>query len=631
LGGNEIMKKGLSCIIIGFLLITIIPIENDQALSTSQSLTGDIYIESIHPIQVIEDADTLVTNKATVVRLIVQSTFPDEVRADIEITYDFGTKTLIEDGGGSTGVKFAPGTNKIYVPGGPAIPAHSLPWHPGDFLRWTNTGFDSLIKAKLDPDDSLEETDETNNEITSGAIRVANAPQLRVLYLPIAFPGDEDWEVPSHIMRNQREFMVDIFPLAESDLVFQPGPLWRFSITPSGTGIARKNWIYEVVAYPIACTARIMGFHRVIICDEGYAGGCAIGMIKKPQLREPVILTPYSGYTDLVAHELGHTYYLWHPFDIGPPVYTSKRFDVKDQEYNRTMDVFMDYSDGSTWIDKGRYDHNPKILISEGCYSWNLMDQLTEDPPTYSCIMVHGILRDDGTITLNHSWYTIEAIPDVPQQIIKGSQNEDYYFIMFLNENQQIISQFPFVASFNYITHDDKTEQLKNAVTDALPFVFNIPEVEGTRLIQIQDADGQVLAEREVTLNSPNVQVTHPNGGEEFKIGDKINIEWNAQDQDQDTLRYTLAFSNDSGENWIPMAFDIKETSFEWNTFDQSEGEYLIKVIASDGVNIGEDISDGGFSLPRTKVKTYPLVIRILERLISQFPLLEQILSYLKL
>jgi hypothetical protein len=150
--------------------------------------------------------------------------------------------------------------------------------------------------------------------------------------------------------------------------------------------------------------------------------------------------------------------------------------------------------------------------------------------------------------------------------------------------------------------------------------------VEGTRFIQIQDADGQVLAERMVSYNSPNVQIIHPNGGEEFKVGDKIDIEWEGYDQDQDTLRYTLAYSNDSGQNWIPLAFDIKDTFFEWNTFDQGTGEYLIKVIASDGVNVGEDISDGKFTIPRSKIKEHIGITPIFEKLIFQFPILMRLL-----
>lgn len=648
-------KKGLSCIIIGFLLITIMPIGNEQAISTTRILAGDIYIESIQPIQVVEDADTLVTNKATVVRVIVQSTFTEEVISPIKITYDFGTKTFIEDGVVGNPLVIAPGTNTIYVPGGPAIPGIPSTWNPYGFLKWTNTGYDGLLKAELDPDNNLEETDETNNEKLHGPIRVANSPMVKVLYVPVAFPGDEDWTVSSTTIYKQKKFMLETYPLAETDLNFHPGPLWRFSVSPSGSGYAFTNWLFEVVAYPIACTSCIMGYNRVLIFTDLLLGGSgvAIGILRTPEIRETVVISRYSIDDDLVAHELGHTYYLWHPHDLGPAVFTAESYNVEEQEYGETMDTFMSYRDDPTWIDKGRYDHNPKMQLLPGTYhypgdpevgfapkdvyfsastwSWNLMDQLTENPPTYSCIMVNGLLRDDGTVTLNHSWYKIEAVPDVPQQIIGGTQNEEHYFILFLNDNQQIISTFPFKASFNYVTHNDKTDELEDAVTETVPFIFNIQEVEGTRYIQIQNADGLVLAEREVTHNSPDVQVFYPNGGEEFRVGDIINIEWEGHDQDQDTLRYTLAFSNDSGENWIPMAFDIKETSFEWNTFDQSEGEYLIKVIASDGVNVGEDISDGGFFLPKTKVKTYPSIIRVLEKLIGQFPLLEHILSYLKL
>jgi len=642
-------KKVLSFIIMGLLLIILIPIGNELAISTSRTLSGDIYIESIEPIQVIEDADTLVTNKETVVRLVVESTFSEEIYTDIEITYDFGTKTFLE----TNFVVFAPGTNTIYIPGGPAIPGWPHTWNPHGFLKWTNTGYDGLLKAELDPDNDLEETDETNNEIFNAPIKVANAPMLKVLYLPVAFPGDENWNVSLKIY-DQKKFMLKTYPLAESDLNFYSGPLWRFSERPSGSEHEFKNSFLELVAYPISCTARIMGFDRVCIFTDLWprGAGIAIGFLRTPEIREPVVISRYLTDDDLVAHELGHTYYLWHPHDLGPAVFTAESYDVKKQEYKEAMDTFMSYRDYPTWIDKGRYDQNPKTQLLPGAYhypgdpvvgidpkdvslststwSWNLMDQLTEDPPTYSCIMVHGLLRDDGTITLNHSWYKFEAVPDDPQQKLGGIQNEEQYYIIFLNDNQQIISTFPFKASFTYVTHNDKTDELEDAVTDTVPFIFNIKEVEGTRFIKIENADGLVLAEQEVTQNSPEVQVIYPNGGEQFKVGDIINIKWEANDQDQDTLRYTLAFSNDSGENWIPMAFDIKETSFDWNTFDRSKGKYLIKVIASDGVNVGEDISDGEFILPKTKVKTYPSIIRVLKKLIGQFPLLEEMLSYLK-
>jgi len=653
-------KKGLSYFIIGILLITLIPIENEQAIPATKVLSGDIYIESIEPIQVIEDSDTLVTNKPTVLRVSVQSTFTTIIFIEIEITYDFGTKTYLDKGQPSKGIHLSEGLNTIYLPGGPVYPGWGTTWdHPEGFFKWTNTGYDGLIKVVLDPDDEIVEIDETNNEkFIYSPIRVANAPMVKILYVPIAFPGSEDWTVDDLTINTQKWFMLRTYPIARTDLRFEAGPLWRFSLSPP-VGEGLKNWLYEVVAYPIACTTRIMGYQRVIICWDKLASGygLAIGMLRNPEIREPVVVSSSMPNKDLVGHEIGHTYYLWHPHDLGPPVFTDECFYVSKQEYGETLDVFMSYRDDPTWIDKGRYDGDPKTLLPAGNYhfpgdpeiemepydyyipvsswQWNLMDQLTIDPTIYSCIMVHGLLRDDGTITLNHSWYRIEAVPDAPQQPIKHPQNEENYFIIFLNDNNQVISTFPFSASFNYVTHDDKTGLLENAVTDTIPFIFNIKEVEGTRLIQIQNADGQILAEREVTQNSPNVQVIYPNGGEEFKVGDKINIEWEAYDQDQDTLGYTLAYSNNSGETWIPIAFDIKETSFEWNTFDQSKGNYLIKVIASDGVNVGEDISDESFILPKTKAKNHLSLIRVLEILIGQLLLLErfpnafQILRYI--
>lgn len=643
-------KKELSFIIIGILLITIVPIENEQAISSTKTLTGDLYIDSFEPIQVTEDADTLVTNKATVVKVIVQSTFTEDVASSIKITYDFGTKTFIEDAGVGLSLVISPGTNTIYVPGGPAIPGTPYTWNPYGFFKWTNTGYDGLLEAELDPDNYLEETNETNNEKLHAPIKVANAPMVKVLYVPVAFPGDEKWTVSISTIYEQKKFMLKTYPLAETDLNFQKGSLWRFSVRPSGSSHAFTNSLFELVAYPIACSSRIMGYNRVLIFTDLLlsGNGVAIGILRTPEIREPVVISRYSIDDDLVAHELGHTYYLWHPHDLGPAVFTAESYNLKEQEYGETVNTFMSYRDAPTWIDKGRYDSNPKTQLLPGTYhypgdpemeidpkdvyfsastwSWNLMDQLTENPPTYSCIMVNGLLRDDGTVSLNHSWYKIEAVPDVPQQKIGGTQNEEQYFILFLNDNQQIIGTFPFKASFNYVTHNDKTDELEDAMTDTVPFIFNIQEIEGTRNIQIQNSDGMVLTEREVTQNSPTVEVTYPNGGEKFKVGDIINIEWVGNDQDQDSLRYTLAFSNDSGENWIPMAFDIKETSFEWNTFDQSQGKYLIKVIASDGVNVGEDVSDGAFSLPRTKTSSNTLLQKMFEQFSNILPQLRYLL-----
>jgi len=148
---------------------------------------------------------------------------------------------------------------------------------------------------------------------------------------------------------------------------------------------------------------------------------------------------------------------------------------------------------------------------------------------------------------------------------------------------------------------------------DSVPFVYRIEWKEGTKKIELQDKDGNVLASREVSPNKPEIKVLHPNGGEVFAKGEKIKIRWETSDKDNDVLTCSLAISQD-GENWLPIDIDIKANEYELNTIGLKEGEYLIKVRTTDGVNTAEDVSDGMFSIklapekPKTQTH-YPVLI----------------------
>lgn len=620
-------KKKLTTIISGILLLTMIPINTETALSTTNPLSGDLLINTIEPIQVVQDTNILVRSKMTVIRLMIYSSFPTQVKPLIKITYDFGTKTFLEDGPLVSGVEIEPGYNTVYVPGGPVDLGST--WDPHGFLKWINTGLDSSLKAEIDPTNKIDETIETNNiKYIDSPITVADAPMLRYLFVPVVFLGEEDSIIPKSLIDEQKKFILATYPLADNDLFCYQTTPWHISFDP-GLEIKDINWLYEVVVYPIMCVSHIMGYERVIICLKKPFGasGIAIGMLRTPEMREPVVIhQPDLGYMEnLCAHEIGHTYYLWHPHDIGPPVYTDIKYDLDEQEYGEIANTSMSYRDPPWWIDKGRYDSDTKTIIPPSEYlpvatlRWNLADQLTEDPPTYTCIMVHGIIRNTGTISLNFSWFRGEAVPDLPK--LNRAENDELYQIVLLNADNQVLSTFPFTVSFSYATHDDLTGELETAETDAMSFMFNILDNAAARYIQIQDENSQVIAEREITQNKPTVEVTYPNGGEKFKIGEKIIVQWNAFDQDQDTLRYTLAYSYDNGETWLPINFDIKDNSYEWNTYGLSKGKYLIKVIANDGINSGEDVSDGPFTIPKNKpinkVK-YPSLFEILKILINK-------------
>jgi len=148
---------------------------------------------------------------------------------------------------------------------------------------------------------------------------------------------------------------------------------------------------------------------------------------------------------------------------------------------------------------------------------------------------------------------------------------------------------------FYYI---DNNGNLTTAESDAVSFIFNIPFASGVASIEIRNATDHVLASKTVTPSSPEVNVTYPDGGEALTAGINYEISWTGFDLDGDDLAYTLAYSEDGGENWVPLAIDLNQASYFWDTsYLQKGSDYLIKVIATDGVNTGEDVSDSTFTV----------------------------------
>lgn len=97
-----------------------------------------------------------------------------------------------------------------------------------------------------------------------------------------------------------------------------------------------------------------------------------------------------------------------------------------------------------------------------------------------------------------------------------------------------------------------------------------------------------IIEERNRTANTPNVTVTFPNGGEFFN-NDIINIIWNANDADDDTLFYAVLLSTDNGADYNTIIFDHNTTSFNVSSNDLSDCTLCrIKVLATDGVNTNE-------------------------------------------
>ena len=112
----------------------------------------------------------------------------------------------------------------------------------------------------------------------------------------------------------------------------------------------------------------------------------------------------------------------------------------------------------------------------------------------------------------------------------------------------------------------------------------------------------KILNTISISPNKPVVTVTYPNGGEVLS-GEQI-ISWDATDADGDVLVYDILYSEDRGNKWYAIAVDIDKNSLVWDTTRApSTSEALVRVMATDGVNMGQDDSDFVFTISEKSPK----------------------------
>ena len=61
-------------------------------------------------------------------------------------------------------------------------------------------------------------------------------------------------------------------------------------------------------------------------------------------------------------------------------------------------------------------------------------------------------------------------------------------------------------------------------------------------------------------------------------------VSWVATDPNSDEVRYTLSIRSGAGQPWVPLAKDLTEATYEWDTRRVPDGRYEVKVEASDAL-----------------------------------------------
>jgi hypothetical protein len=592
--------------------------------------TGDLSIASAVVVQVVPEPRGIVVNKSASVCLTVVSSFTERVLANISLTYNRGNSTYVETGPNGTGVPLDPGINTVFVPGGNCT-AHPLNWtsYPA-VLIWNSTGIDSTVMAEVDVDDSIAETDEANNAFVMSPIDVWMPRTLRILVVPIC-----NAEYRDRLGRGPAAFSLDeeihdlmeIYPLADDGLeIVEAPPKYEYYDFGDRTDCGR-------IALNLSAEARILGYDRVvavfdIIRDiwgiETY--GCAVGSLSEPRDPVPLLIT-ISGMAEregLLAHELGHTYYLWHPHDIGLDIYGATKYSATERQYGLPANTIMCYPDPGSlpegipvtprWIDNERYDDYSKSWIDlrsrysglEGIWEWNLFSQLVHAAPTLSSIVVvEGSILRTGAVLFPHPWFAV-PLGNPEEQNIPQQGPGGMYAVRTLNSLRNVLGNTYFNASFSRLTHSEGEAAIWDTEeADRIDFVVNAPNPPGTKFVQIVAPNGTVLAERAASSSVPTVHVLTPNGPGSTEIGQSQQVSWSGADLDGDNLSYFVSYTPDNGNTWIPIVRNLTATSCTWNTTGLAPtSECRIKVMASDGFNTGEDSSDTTFSMTDSAAPT---------------------------
>jgi hypothetical protein len=98
---------------------------------------------------------------------------------------------------------------------------------------------------------------------------------------------------------------------------------------------------------------------------------------------------------------------------------------------------------------------------------------------------------------------------------------------------------------------------------------------------------------RMVSSNPPSVTLLAPTGGEVMNEDAEFIIQWTAEDLDGDEMTYSVYYSSDGGITYAPLDTALTETQLHWATMLAPGSETaMIKIVASDGFNSGEAVSD---------------------------------------
>lgn len=521
--------------------------------------------------------------------------------------------------------------------------------------------------VQVDPYDVVSETNEWNNEHYSGA-SVVTTRAWKFLFIPYRYMEDGCTPASSFVRtgaQRQLEYLLAMFPIADSKITYSIAPYvtdWEEregypDYENRGDFLARISRLASSEGYDFTvgigcgCGGGTMGSwvsaafigdcsgqyshvlahefnHQVTGMGDFYSYGDCDWGVPYCELGTTQDNCP-DGYTwdqckDWCETGQGGTLYgCPDGRNVAPAAdgfWVNRWIPISSQTSAYIMDsctqsgsctwTWMKLEDMRTCIDTGQCGHrlpdgtivwgdighgdDTRGLENDGYLNLLASDKLVSEVDP-EALLVSGRININGTASLDPFIYLPEATLDV------APGGEGDYYIVLLDENGGVLSKSGFEVGFYKLFCPTNPDF---GPVDEVPFVYRIEWNEGTKRIELQDNESNVLSSREVSPNKPEIRVVYPNGGEVIVRGEKIEIEWEASDLDGDSLTYAIAISPDDAQTWLPLNIDIIDDKYEFSTEGLEEGhDYLVKVQVTDGVNTDTDMSDSVFTITESEAE----------------------------
>lgn len=126
---------------------------------------------------------------------------------------------------------------------------------------------------------------------------------------------------------------------------------------------------------------------------------------------------------------------------------------------------------------------------------------------------------------------------------------------------------------------------------------FIIPWIDGADTVVLL-YQNQVLDQRTISKNTPVITMTYPLTPQNWLTGTQHLLTWDASDEDDDALIYTVQF-NREGDYWESVGVGITQTSYLINVADYAGGiATRFRVLASDGLFSALSLPSAPITLP---------------------------------